>query len=206
MLAAALSGTATARRLRFSEEHIRAVWAGANFEAPFSTIRCPMTLEGRLLGRTFDKVPGGLIGEIIRARIREESCTPAETRIVAFNGFENYNGGFTPNSLPWSLTYEAFRGTLPNIGGIRVEAERIRIGVTNAGCTAQYGKAEDHITFELFRRNEGIISAVVPVTGENILNRFRVDAGTLCPTSAAMSGTGDFMVDGGLARVTVTLI
>ncbi|HEX7291663.1 MAG TPA: hypothetical protein VF250_11110 [Conexibacter sp.] len=95
-------GAASAGRLSLSSQSFRAVWS----EMTFNGNPCEIILEGTFHSRTFRKVAGLLIGSITRVTIVEATCRRITPLAV---------------SLPWSIQYEGFTGTLPNITTIRAK-------------------------------------------------------------------------------------
>jgi hypothetical protein len=109
LLAAAVSGTATARVFSFSNWNFRVVWTSLEFtQRPlnFGTALCSVTLEGSFHSQTMSKVEKALIGYVSRASV--------------VNGCVGGRVTINQESLPWHITYNGFRGTLPNITSIRV--------------------------------------------------------------------------------------
>src|SRR4029077_1421284 len=108
LLASAL-GTASARNLSVNEQLINARWRSLEFSGAV-TIRCPVTLEGSLHSRTIPKILRTLlIGAVSRVLIKNESCT---------------GGTASVPPTPWHLSYEGFRGVLPNITTVLVLLQR----------------------------------------------------------------------------------
>src|SRR5436853_4359159 len=101
LLSAAVS-TASARNLSTSNQFIRVTWRSLEFVTSAVTIRCQVTLEGSFHSRTIAKIERSLVGHITRDTVKTESCTNASA--TADN-----------TTLPWHITYEGFRGTLPRI-------------------------------------------------------------------------------------------
>jgi hypothetical protein len=118
---AAMASVAGARRLAFSENHIRAGWPAGErvrFNNAEFNIECQMTMEGSFHSRTLSKVCGQLIGYITVASLPVE-CVDANNRegqAGALNGVE-----FMTNTLPWHVRFDSFTGVLPRIAGIRVQ-------------------------------------------------------------------------------------
>jgi hypothetical protein len=128
ILAAAV-GTASAQRLSISNQQIRVVWRNLELSntSTANVVRCPVTLEGSFHSRTIVKVRELLIGYITRARVSNEVCTGGRATILQ-------------EKLPWHLTYQSFRGTLPRIEEILLNLIRagflIEIpGVNNCAAT-----------------------------------------------------------------------
>jgi ABC-type amino acid transport substrate-binding protein len=136
---AALVGSAAARRLQLSEQHIRAEWGVAEL-ARFSDaggtfgINCRLTVEGSFHSRTLSKVCGQLIGYITDAFA--PTCE-AMGEVAVLNGIEPvHTGTIAPNLLPWHVRFDSFTGTLPNITSIRIQVIGAAILYWNAfsGC------------------------------------------------------------------------
>jgi hypothetical protein len=103
ILAAAV-GTATANRLALSNNAIRVVWTSLELSNSVNAtvVRCPVTLEGSFHSRTIEKIREKLVGYITRANVQNNQCTGGRATILQ-------------ETLPWHLTYQSFRGTLPRI-------------------------------------------------------------------------------------------
>lgn len=108
LVLAAAVGAASANRLSISERNFTSVWT-----VPLSgsgggeiTAECPVTINGSFHSASFAKVREGLVGHIYRAAV----------------GSPCVSGGMTvlTETLPWHVTYEAFRGVLPRITGVAV--------------------------------------------------------------------------------------
>src|SRR5436853_5582788 len=101
LLSAAVT-TASARTLSASTQNIRVTWRSLEFVSPVVTVRCQITLEGSFHSRTIAKIERSLIGHVTRVTVKTESCTNGQPTAET-------------SSLPWHITYEGFRGTLPRI-------------------------------------------------------------------------------------------
>jgi hypothetical protein len=105
MLLGALVSSASAGRLSFSTQTIRASWNRMNFTGPFGTTECGVTLGGSLHIRTMTKVVGSLIGFINQGGLPIPCIRGRATVLQA--------------TLPWHIQYDSFSGTLPNITAMR---------------------------------------------------------------------------------------
>src|SRR5215217_8780056 len=206
VLASAIS-TASARNLSVSEQSFRATWAELEFSGGIITITCRVTLEGSFHTRTIAKVRGSLIGAISRA-IVAHPCTSGEAWMD--NGTEAEPLSTAPQKLPFHLTYEGFRGTLPAIETIRLLLSRvsfvIQTSVFTIPCRARYGRAEDNIIGNVTRNTTtGEVTTLIPDTAANRVSRVEALLGSVCPETGAFAGTGNIA---GLTagRITVTLI
>src|SRR4029077_3157461 len=124
------------------------------------TVRCPVTLEGSLHSRTIPKIVRVLlIGAVSTVRIKNESCTGGTASVLR---------------LPWHMTYEGFRGTLPNITSVLLLLARFQFGlmveIFGTRRTCLYGTSTDNILAELGLNAERLGTWLVPVTGSNIVH------------------------------------
>jgi hypothetical protein len=183
ILASAIT-TASARTLSVSEQSFLARWNSLEFinRSVGSTIRCRITLDGSFHSRTLRKVEGSLLGAITAA-IVSHPCTGGEA--WSDNGTEPTPGGRT-NRLPFHLTYEYFRGVLPNITNIGDLISRTSIVIAISICTGRYGRTEDNITTDS-AMNGRTISSMTPVAGRNTI-RLVTTLGGICPASADFNG------------------
>jgi hypothetical protein len=124
--------SASARRFQISNQRFLAIWTLLSFEVEgFSTISCPVTLEGSFHSASLSKVSGQLIGYVTSAQVRggEAECNNTGTATVL------------SETLPWHVRYDRFIGALPNITEIRIQliGARFRVGsgtICLAGTTA----------------------------------------------------------------------
>lgn len=188
----ALSVTATAGRLSYSTKEFRIMWSSLTFSESNGglPITCPVTLEGSFLERTSAKVRDALSARIVRATV----ATCQEGSATILNA-----------SLPWSVTYQSFTGTLPTITGVRYAligaAFQIEPGL-GVVCLARTS-SEAPAAGEARRDANGRItslttdpSLLIPVTGS-----FE------CPRFGIFTGTGEVFVQGSsTTRVTLSLI
>jgi hypothetical protein len=213
---AAAVGIAGARRIEFSEQHIRAVWgeaepagfidSGGNYN-----IRCQLSLEGSFHSRTLSKVCGQLIGYITQA---QAPFTCAGGEIAVLNGNErNHANVVSENTLPWHVRYDSFTGTLPNIAGIRIQiiGAAILYWITTPfiATTCLY---KSEIARPLFAILEvgagGVITAMRFEETFSFLLFARLGAPEIfCPSGAKITKrTTSFTVQGGTSRITVRLV
>ncbi len=191
LLLAAATSTATARSLSFSNQNIRATWSSIEFVSA-ATIRCRVTLEGSFHARTIAKIARTLIGAVTRLVFDTENCT---------------NGRLRPRGelLPGHLTYEGFRGTLPNIDTVYLLLSRIRFQIIVPGiCTSDYGNSTDNVTLATSIEAGRGITTLAPATGRNIFSR--VSSSGLCASTTNFVGNGSVMLLGTTTRISVLLI
>ena len=146
-----------------------------------------------------------LIGTLTRASINQAGCTNGI--FAAFNGTERYNGTTSPNTLPWHLTYESFKGVLPSIEAVNILLSRFRFGLRDSSglCTGQYGTSTDNIASAANLGAGGAITSYIPITGRNTATLSRRDGGIACP-NLRLTGTGSVTVLGAATTVSITLI
>lgn len=154
MLLACAVSTASAGRLSINTQNIRTTWSRLEYRATITT-RCQVTLEGSLHSRTILKTERSLIGAI--TRVDANACTGGAIRSLR---------------LPWHLTYESFRGTLPDITALRVLLNRAQWGVIveilGSRRTCLYGTATDNLSYELGLGNEGLATTLMVIEGRNV--------------------------------------
>jgi len=117
------AATASANRLSVSEEDFEVIWPEANdlnFTAGGNTVECSVTLLGSFHRRTIQKIIRSLIGTVAHAVVGD--CD---------NGTAVIDG-----RPPWHLTYEGFRGTLPNITGVRLLLRNYRFTINHTASGA----------------------------------------------------------------------
>ncbi len=201
---AALVGSASAGRLSSSSQNFRVAWSSLELIGLFGvTVRCGVTLEGSFQNRSIVKTPGGTIGSVTSVAVRHP-CTNGEA--FAFNGVERLGATTLANSLPWTLTYVSFAGTLPNITrvtlGLSGARFRVRDPVFGSLCVYTTGGTRGAATGTATRRLEnGVIDNLVA-------------AGSITSdTSGCASGSfgsraedGVVSVQGAATKITVTLI
>jgi len=200
----ALTATASAGRLEPSSLGFLAQWRSLEVVSPIGvTVRCPVTLDGSFHTRTIQKIERSLIGYVTLAIVHQAACTSG--RGAAFNGSETYNGTTTPQTLPWHVTYESFRGSLPAIESLRSLLSRMRFGLTVPGiCTGQYGTATDNLSGDI-SLSSGVAVTTTPTATRNIVSLSRTDGG-ICPARGTMENVANVTQLSSSARITVRLI
>jgi hypothetical protein len=104
LLAVSVSAAA-ARSFSTSSQTFRMTFRRITFNGVFGDIRCQLTMEGSLHGRTIAKTSSELVGFITAS-----SFGPCESGLATL----------LIGTLPWHLRYQAFTGTLPNITSTRL--------------------------------------------------------------------------------------
>jgi hypothetical protein len=190
LLAAAVS-TASAGRLRTSEQEFEAIWRPLRFNAAGTTIECNVTLLGRFESSTIAKTPGKK--GIIRHADLTLPCNGGTATILR-------------ETLPWDVNYVSFAGILPNIASVRVSLIKasFRVDPTSVFLPACLVRT----------------TAETPATGDLLLTRgtvtgLRANEETRIPLPSGLceiagdstfSGTGNVTNLPGTASITVTLI
>jgi hypothetical protein len=188
----ALSVASSASKLSYSSKEFRIVWASLSFSAEGGgvAITCPVTLEGSFSSRTWAKVRDELAARITSSTVG--TCREGRATILA-------------ETQPWSVTYQSFTGTLPNITGVRYAlinaAFQVEPGL-GIVCLARTSR-ESPGAGEARREAGGSITSLttdsslsIPITGN-----------AECPRFGIFSGTGEVFVQGSsTTRVTLSLI
>lgn len=117
---------ASARRFQIPnwEMGFKISWRPMTVIAGGNEIRCPVILEGEYLVHEFTKIAGTRIAKVTEAR----TGVCERGRLI-----------LKRETLPWERTYQSFRGTLPNITGIRFRTIGIGFQVENGmmECTGR---------------------------------------------------------------------
>jgi hypothetical protein len=192
--------SASANRLSTSNTRFRVTWANLDLRDVGGNIHiiCPVTLEGSFHSATLRKVTGALIGAITRGIVNgsEPPCTGGTATILQ-------------ESLPWHVTYEGFRGTLPAITSIelllrryafRVETEVLFVRV--ACLYRDRGRVEENLRGTLAVGANGQVTTLTPTGGQAGLS----SGGFGCPAFGTFSNAGQVFLLGNTTRISVTLI
>ena len=121
ILATAL-GTASARNVSISNQNIRSVFRPLLFSNGGVTLECTVTLEGSFHYRTIVKSLGALFGYVTSAAFQEERCGGS----ILFQGNRVRGEG-----LPWHITYQGFRGRLPEIERVILQLRGFLFTISN---------------------------------------------------------------------------
>lgn len=143
------AGSATATRLEVSSTPFKIVFNPLAITYGTTTIRCPITLEGTFAARSFLKTSGAQIGSLVRSNVATSSCV---------NGRMTYNN----ETLPWSVNYTSFSGTLPSISAIRASLVGVSFNIEGPlilPCRFTTKSAESWTT-ELSREAGGSLTTV----------------------------------------------
>lgn len=136
-------GLATANSLSASTQRIRVIWWSLELANTVNeeVVRCPVTLEGSLNTATVAKRANATIGSIIRARVANSECTGGHATIHT-------------ESLPWSVLYDGFTGTLPRITGVKIELLRVFFEISVSGNTCSSRTEGEHPAVGIIGLNE----------------------------------------------------
>lgn len=199
LVMAAGVGLASARTLSISEQRYRAVWTPMNFADVNGLIqlRCNVTLRGSFHTRTSAKVRGALTGYITEASVARP-CTGGEVWIL--------NGRDRPtNTLPWHITFDSFRGTLPLITGTRSAVIGSSYLISTVGFTCLYAGTTASPAFGIVNIERTGVATNVRIDETSPIP-LRESVSGICPASGAFSGTTSSLLGDSGATITVRLI
>lgn len=150
------------------------MWTPMELEAAGITVRCNVTLWGKMGGLTFSKTAGLQVGRIIEAEV--ESCSGGSARVLT-------------ETLPWALSYASFAGTLPSITGITLSVVGAAIRITpreGLECLARTSSSEPaKVTGTLAREAGGQLEIASTRLDER--SGIALTGGFLC----SLAGRGD---------------
>ena len=179
-------GSASASRLSYSNQAFRIIWTSLTFSESGGNfpISCPVTLEGSFNSNTFAKVRNATSGSITRAVVNNVGCSEGQATILS-------------ETLPWSVKYQSFSGTLPSILSVRYNligaAFQIEPGL-GVVCLARSSEAFP-AAGEASRESRGNITSLAPDASLPI-----PVTGTACPRAGIFSGSGEVFVQGSSER------
>jgi len=192
-LALALAvGSASANRLSYSENRFRIIWASLTFSESGGNfpITCPVTLEGSFVARTVAKTREATVGYINRASVNSPGCTEGQATILS-------------ETLPWTVKFQSFTGTLPNITSVRHSligaAFQVEPGL-GIVCLARSSEAHP-AAGEANREAGGNITSLTPDASLPL-----PITGNACPSAGIFGGSGEVYVQGTTQRVRLSLI
>jgi hypothetical protein len=183
LLLAVMVDTATATTFTVVERATRANWTTMTFESSGTSVRCPVTLEGSFTQGTFAKVARSRIGYVTRGAIG--TCTGGTARILT-------------ETLPWTIQYSSFAGTLPNITSVTTRTIGAGLQITPTGsptCTARSTEESPIVMIAQREGSSGQITALrieeantIPLSGEALCSILR---GRIIGTSGAPTVLGE---------------
>jgi hypothetical protein len=173
---AVVAAAASATTFSLVERSFTATWRTMTFETTGSRVTCPLTLAGSFHANTFTKTARSRIGTITSASVG--TCTGGTATIL--------------RTLPWTLQYSAFGGTLPNITEFDTRVVGASISITASGVTCLAGSDEAEPLVITFPRAEN-----GDLTGVTIDESAAIDLddpGFLCSIAgdARVSGSGTY--------------
>jgi hypothetical protein len=196
---AAAVGSANARRLALSENHILSHFREMTFEGGIGApVVCAMSLEGSFHSRTLEKVVRSLVGYVTEVRI-QRPCRGGEAWVLTAQEGR-------AESLPWHLLYERFIGALPNITGIELTLDNGAFLISIPGvCQCLYRATTTSPMRGIVNREAG-----GKLTGDRVNEATRIPLSAtlsgLCPSSSILSGVAIIGAQVGYREVTVTLV
>jgi hypothetical protein len=188
LLLAAIAGTAAANTLDMNEQTFRSSWRELTFSAGEFSVSCPVTLEGTFTPGSFGtiaKTAGNTMARVTRTGFG--TCTGGTARALA-------------ETLPWSVKYSSFAGTLPNITGVTAHLIGASFLVNPRGLEMNcLGRTEESHPIDLaFERN-----ASSEITGARLNEALTIPltGGGFCGLfSGSVSGRAS-VTDAGSSRV-----
>jgi hypothetical protein len=128
LVMAGIVTTSAAETLDISEESFIDKWSSLVFTTGSSRVICPVTLEGTYAAASFPSVSGTRIGFVRRATIG--TCAGGSARALT-------------ETLPWTVSYSSFGGTLPNITSLTLDVIGARFRISeNIACEARTTERE----------------------------------------------------------------
>jgi hypothetical protein len=194
-------GSASANRLSLSNRLFRLTWSALEFVheggGTNPHVTCAVTLEGSFHSATIRKTRGALIGHVTRGIVKNETCTNGHVTILR-------------ESLPWEVSYEFFRGALPNITGIGIAIHEVTIqdeynilGRFICLYTDRGMATEELAKFEIARAVGGALTTITP---NNLIRLTQVSGTTGCPPRIGFERPGEVFLLGNTSRISLTLI
>jgi hypothetical protein len=193
------AAVASANRLSVDDQDFTFTWNDPDrltyiggFE---SNIECEVTLAGSFTARSFSKIRGTQIGSITSALIDSGGCI----------------GGawtFLDETLPWTMHYRAFTGSLPQIEAVRVSVLGYTYLVAEIGSSCVSRSTAEEPVVESFLLDEsGTALLFSPdenyeIRGTDLPGSFLCDSGF----SMQFDGTPGVVEDGEEGTVSFTLI
>lgn len=180
LLMAASNASATHGSVENTGASFATMWTPLEFEVAGTTIRCNVTLWGRIGGATFSKRAGLRVGSVIEVEVAEP-CTGGRIRVLR-------------ETLPWELTYGSFGGTLPSIASIRLSLVGLAAKITPEGlpeCLFRTEVSRPAKTISTVTREAGG-ALEIPSTRLDETAGIETSGGFLCTFAGAghLKGTG----------------
>ncbi len=131
MILLSLAGVAGATHLSINEREFQIQWVDQAGRLEFRSnlglppVTCNFTLAGRFSGGTFAKSRGARIGTVESASVERGGASSGICR--------NGEATILSATLPWSVTYQSFFGTLPRIRDLVVNIVNLSVRVSFEG-------------------------------------------------------------------------
>jgi hypothetical protein len=159
----------------FSPLTLRGIEGGSAF-----VVQCNVTLEGSFESRTFPIDRGALeVGVVTRASIG--GCNAEGARIV-----------FLTETLPWSVTFASYTGTLPRIATIRYELRGLRLLVEATpfmACLYRSTQATPAVYVWGLAEGPVLEYTMAEESPLALLSRLFAETLLICPGALQLSGT-----------------
>lgn len=159
--ATAAGAIASASEFTIGDREFKATAEALSFQAAERTVRCPVTLQGSFSSGVFAKTVESRVATVTRVTIG--TCTGGTVRVLA-------------ETLPWSVLYSSFAGTLPNITSIAFHLAGAGLQIAPTGgptCLARSSERSPLIWRWERETTHGVLTgtrfeegAQIPLTGE----------------------------------------
>ncbi len=156
-LVLAMSGTASANRLRFSDTGFLFKWkteSRLTFAAFGFSASCEVRLKGTFHTTSFAKARQNLIGSVTQASARQP-CEGNEAWILNGTEFQIFPEAPFATSLPWNLRYFSFTGRLPSISTITFAIVGMSVLIQSALGSCLYRTTESEPFVMIATREAG---------------------------------------------------
>lgn len=179
LLLAFAASVSAAESFDVISNRISARWSSLTFEAAGLRVVCPVTLDGSFSGASFAATARTRVASITRATVG----TCSEGRAVVLS-----------ETLPWSLQYSSFGGTLPNITSLTFRLVGASLRGTAGGLECLLRSSEERpINVVATRENSSTSDTRGEITGLRLDERAGIPLrGTLCELAGEshVSGSG----------------
>lgn len=179
LLIAFAASVSSAESFGVISKSISAQWSSLTFEAGGLRVVCPVTLNGSFASASFPVTPGTRVGSFTSATVG--TCT--EGRAVVLT-----------ETLPWSLRYSSFGGTLPNITSLTFRLVGASFKGTAGGLECLLRSTEERpINVVATRESNSESETLGEITGLRMDERAGIPLrGTLCEIAGEshVSGSG----------------
>jgi hypothetical protein len=160
-------------------EFFRAQWSSFTITTGAGRIVCPVTLEGSFAAASFTSTAGTRVASVTRASLG--GCTENTATILS-------------ETLPWTVQYSSFAGTLPNITSLTFRTIGASFRGTAAGVTCLFrSTTERPMNFSATRSTAA--ESTGQITGTRLDESARIPlTGAFCEgTEGTVSGSGSLL-------------